>query len=92
MLLVGTQVLLSKPYTTSQKQSSSKLKYIQQCRTQNKVYGYHNRKTKNFSMVKGLFCKSEKINFWTIIQEWMMRFEHNENMQVKRKDKAISVY
>lgn len=82
MLLVGTQVLLSKPYTTSQIQSSSKLKY------KNKVYGYHNRRLKNFSLEKNCSVDSERTKLWTIIQEWMMGFEYNENMKVKRKDKT----
>lgn len=89
MLLVGTQVLVSKPYTTSQNQSSSKLQYIQPCRAQNKVYGYNSRKTKTFLWKEVCSIVSEKTNLWTIIQEWMMGFEYNENTQAKRKDKAI---
>lgn len=77
MLLLGTQALLSKPYTTSQKQSSSKLKYLQQCRTQNKVCGYHKRKTKNFSTEKILLFRlreakpenyNSRMNDWVWIQ------------------------
>lgn len=62
MLLVGTQVLVSKPYTTSQNQSSSKLQYIQPCRAQNKVYGYNSRKTKTFLWKEVCSIDSEKIN------------------------------
>lgn len=50
------------------------------------------RKQKTF-LWKKVVCSvdSEKIDLWTIIQERMMRFEYNGNMQVKRKDKQTWV-
>lgn len=45
-------------------------------------------KQRTFLWKKVCSVDSEKLNLWTIIQGWMMEFEYNENMFIKRKDKA----